>query len=237
MSRAGHASGPPMETRARSRRRRRSNVTIQLARLPARLPDRLRDLAARVRAGLHRDLGRTGRWSSAITSPTTLISGWPATMRSGCTGTRPCRSGSTPGARASVITNGTASTPAVQSTVRASYRDVEPSSAVVASPVSSTSVTCTPIMVSTPRRRSVRSARRASPFPKDFSTTSPPSKSRTRASSVSIRLDVAVPVPQAAQRHRDLPFGQQTRGALGTPPSRPAPLAGPPLPQRALRLR
>ncbi len=57
----------------------------------------------------------------------TEISGWPGMVRSGCTRMRPARSDSAPVAFASTLAKAGASTPAVHSTVPASYRVVAPS--------------------------------------------------------------------------------------------------------------
>src|SRR3954463_12616060 len=68
-----------------------------------------------------------GSRSSDIMSPTTCTSGWPGSVRSGCTATRPARSTSAPDCSPSIRARGLACTPAAQILVAASIRRTWPS--------------------------------------------------------------------------------------------------------------
>ena len=113
----------------------------------------------------------------------TNTSGWPGTVRSASTAMRPERSLVAPRTSATRRAKGTASTPAVQSTVRvAKCWSGPPSLGEMVMPSRRTSVTCTPRCISTPSRSSVRVALPDSPGAKLLSSRSPPSNSSTRAS-------------------------------------------------------
>ena len=124
-----------------------------------------------------------GSPSRPARSPMTNTSRWPGTERSASTEIRPDRWVCAPSASAAWRANGTASTPAVHSTVRTAWSVLGlPSLGVTVIPSRRTSVTCTPKCRSTPRSSSTRCALSVSAGAKLFSTRSPPSNSSTRAS-------------------------------------------------------
>ena len=99
----------------------------------------------------------------------------------------PARSDVAPSTSATRRANGTASTPAVHSTVRAAYSSAGPPAfGVTVTPSRRTSVTCTPMCSSTPSFSRIVAALSVRSGAKLLSTQSPPSKSSTRASSGSM---------------------------------------------------
>ena len=78
--------------------------------------------AAACRADCMATSATPGSLSRLIRSPTTKISGWPATVQSGCTWTPPARSVPAPVAVAAIRPSGAAATPAAQILVRAGMR-------------------------------------------------------------------------------------------------------------------
>ena len=144
-----------------------------------------------------------GRCCRLIMSPTTEISGWPGSVRSGWTLIRPARSCSAPVFFASRSARAGAAMPAVHSTVAASYRLIVPSGPLASRPRASTWVTIEPMCSSTPIPVNAFVALAESLGPNGASGTLPPSKSSTVASS---GCDAPELVPQGERRELvDLP--------------------------------
>ena len=119
-------------------------------------------------------------WTAA--SPTTNTSGWPGTVRSGPTRTRPLRSVSAPVAAATLRPNDEARTPAAQSTVWAWISSVSPVGVSTRTRPSSTSTTLVFVRTTTPSLSSWRRAEAERPGGKVASTRSIASTSTMRAS-------------------------------------------------------
>ena len=119
-------------------------------------------------------------WTAA--SPTTKTSGWPGTVRSGPTRTRPLRSVSAPVAAATLRPNDEARTPAAQSTVWAWISSVSPVGVSTRTRPSSTSTTLVFVRTTTPSFSSWRRAEAERPGGNVASTRSIASTSTMRAS-------------------------------------------------------
>src|ERR1039458_1943477 len=111
----------------------------------------------------------------------TKISGWPGTVRSGSTITRPARSSGAPVRWETIFPNSEASTPAAHSTVFAGMRSTE-SPVRTVTPARSKPVTVEWVRARTPRSDRARSAAADRSGGKDGSTRSAPSTSRMVAS-------------------------------------------------------
>ena len=119
-------------------------------------------------------------------SPSASTSGWPGSVRSGPTVTRPAPSVSAPLASASRRARPDAWTPAAQITVRAGMCSVVPSPWATVTPVASTPLTSAPTDTATPSSPSARSARADRRGSNAVRTRSAPSSSRMRADPGSI---------------------------------------------------
>ena len=118
---------------------------------------------------------------------------------------RPARSTSAPLAAASVAASGDAWTPAAQTVVRASIRDVLPSDSTTSTPSASTPTTRAFIRSSTPSRCNSLLAFPESRSPKLASGSLPPSSSSTRT--------------DAGSNVRNSPFRQRTASSRTCPAS------------------
>ncbi len=128
-----------------------------------------------------RVIGEPSRSRTRTMSPSAKISGWPGSVRSASTVTRPARSSSAPVCSANAEASPEAVTPAAQTTVRVGMRAVAPSGCSIVTAVASTSTTVLSSSGLTPSRRSERSAFADSDGGKPVRTRSAVSTSRTRA--------------------------------------------------------
>ena len=151
---------------------------------------------------------------TAAMSPSAMTSGWPGSVRSGSTVTRPARSTSAPAASPSIPASPEARTPAAHTTVRAAIRSLEPSGACSVTDSGSMPTTVRLSIGVAPMRSSERAAFADSDSGNVVSRRSAVSTSSTRAPVGSIRRKSPRSVSRASS-----PIWPAISTPVGPPPT------------------